>query len=84
MGRGGIGMDFLERPEEMTPEARVAEIVAILAAGYVRMRRPATEPATGASPPPFTENPLDCSGAPGPLCAEGLTDGESAPVEVAR
>ena len=34
--------------------------------------------------PPSTENPLDCSAAPRPLCVEGLTDGESAPVEVAR
>ena len=63
-------MDFLDDPEEMTPEARHAEVAAILAAGYARL-------ATRAS----TENPLDSPATPMPLC--GLTDGESGPMEAA-
>jgi hypothetical protein len=78
-------MDFLDDPDEMTPEERVAEIAAILAAGYLRLRSPHRTLALDAIPaPPSTENPLDCSGEPLPLCDEGLTDGESAPVEVGR
>ena len=65
-------MDFLDDPEEMTAEQRLAEVAAILAAGYLRSRTR-----------PFTENPLDCSDAPMPLCDDGLTDGEPAPVEAA-
>ena len=59
-------MDFLDDPEEMTAEQRLAEVAAILAAGYRRL---------------FTEKPLDCSGAPMPLCVDGPR--ESAPAEVA-
>jgi len=37
-------MDFLDDPEEMTAEQRLAEVAAILAAGYMRLRtRPFTE-----------------------------------------
>jgi len=77
-------MDFMDDPDEMTPEGRVAEIGAILAAAYLRMRQSAVEPAPTASPPPFTEKGLDVPAGPLPLCGDGLTDGESAPVEVAR
>ena len=40
-------MEFLDDPDEMTPEQRLAEVAAILAAGILRL---------------FTEKPLDCSG----------------------
>ena len=68
-------MDFLDDPEEMTPEQRLAEIAAILAAGYLRVRRSRPEPVA-----PFTENPLDCSGDERPCGVDGLTERE--PVEV--
>jgi len=77
-------MDFLDDPEEMTPEERLGEVSAILAAGYLRLRRSATQLAPDPAPPPFTEKSLDCSGGPMPLCVEGLTDGEFAPAEVAQ
>ena len=60
--------DFLDDPEEMTPEQRLAEVAAILAAGYLRCRT-------------FTENPLDCSGTPLALCDLGLTGREPAEVQ---
>ena len=65
-------MDFIDDPEELTPEQRLAEVAAILAAGYLRSR----------GSRPFTAKPLDCAGAPLPLCDEGLTGREPAPVEV--
>jgi hypothetical protein len=67
-------MEFLDVPEDMTPEQRLAEVAAILAEGYLRSR----------GTRPFTEKPLDCSGAPLPLCDEGLTEREPTPVEVAQ
>jgi hypothetical protein len=75
-------MDFLDDPEEMTPEDRLAEVVAILAAGYLRLRQSPSMPATDLESPPSTAKPLDCPGEPLPLCDEGLTDGEPAPTEV--
>jgi hypothetical protein len=76
-------MDFAEDPEELSPEARLQELASILAAGYLRMKRGAAELAFEPSAPsPFTENPLDCSGGPGPSCVEGLTRGDAAPLEV--
>jgi hypothetical protein len=74
-------MDFLDDPAEMTPEQRLAEIAAILAAGYLRVRRGNAQLAPADSSP-LTEKPLDSSGGPLPLCVEGLTDGEPAPTEV--
>ena len=68
-------MEFLDDPEEMTPEQRLAEVAAILAAGYLRQRRSGLEPMA-----PFTENPLDCSGRERPCGTDGLTERE--PVEV--
>ena len=65
-------MEFLDDPEEMTPEARQAEVAAILAAGYLRVRRSR----------PFTEKELDSSDVPLPLCPEGSTDGEPISAEV--
>ena len=64
-------MEFLDDPEEMTPEQRLGEVAAILAAGYQRLRQSR----------PFTEKPLDCSGAPAPVLDEGLTPGEATPSE---
>jgi hypothetical protein len=60
-------MLFDDDSSEMTPEARLAEIASILAAGYLRVRR-AHDSA------PFTENPLDCSSAPMAVCDNGLAD----------
>jgi hypothetical protein len=53
-------MAFEDDPDEMTPEQRLAEVAAILAAAWLRH--------------PFTEKPLDCSAAPMPLCVNGLTE----------
>ncbi len=61
-------MDFLDDPDEMTPEERLAEVAAILAAGYRRLRQSSVQLAPAPDPPPFTEEPLDCSGGPLPLC----------------
>jgi hypothetical protein len=78
-------MDFIDDPEDLTPEERTAEIAAILATGYMRLRGHVPQLANDAIPaPPSTENPLDCSDDRVPLCDEGLTDGESAPVEAER
>ena len=76
-------MDFLDDPEEMAPEERLGEVAAILAVGYLRTRRSDAPLAPDPPPPPFTENPLDCSGEQRPLLVEGLTDREAAPAEVA-
>ena len=54
-------MEFLDDPEEMTPEQRLSELAAILAAGILRL---------------FTEKPLDCSGEERPCGVDGLTDRE--------
>ncbi len=55
-------MDFLGDPEDMTPEARDAELACILAAGYARLRARAS-----------TENPLDSPATPMPLCGQEVT-----------
>ena len=77
-------MDLLDDPEDMTPEQRLGEVAAILAIGYLRLRQSSAQPAADRDSPPSTENPLDFSRQPLPLCVEGLTDGESAPAEVER
>jgi len=59
-------MDSFDDPEEMTPEQRLDEIAAILASGYLRLRRFHVSTAS-------TENSLDCSVPPIPLCDIGLT-----------
>ena len=59
-------MEFLDDPEEMTPEQRLSELAAILGAGYLRSRRSG----------PFTEKPLDCSGDERPCGVDGLTERE--------
>ena len=65
-------MPFEDDPDEMMPEQRLAEVAAILAAGW--LRRPHVLP--------FTEKPLDCSDPPMPLCVNGLPRRDPAPVEV--
>jgi hypothetical protein len=67
-------MDFLDDPAEMTPEQRLAEVAAILAGGYQRLR--------GQSANSLSDKGLDCPAAPGPPLAEGLTPREAAPTEV--
>ena len=76
-------MDFLVDPEEMTPEERLEEVAAILAVGCLRWLRLRAEHAGAPDSPPSTEKPLDSSGAPTPLCVEGLTGGEPVSQEVA-
>jgi hypothetical protein len=56
-------MDFQDDPAEMTPELRLAEVAAILAAAWLR-RPPAL---------PFTEKPLDCAAAPMAVCHNRLS-----------
>lgn len=57
-------MRFLDDPGEMTPEQRLTEIAAILAAGYVQTHcKPELTPTDST---PFTEKPLDMSGTPAP------------------
>jgi hypothetical protein len=78
-------MDFLDDPNEMTPEERQVEIAAILAAGYRRLRCHLGLLAQDAIPtPPLTEKGLEVPVGSRPLCVEGLTDGESVPAEVER
>ena len=75
-------MDFLDDPEEMTPEERLDEIAAVLAVAYLRLRNRGVEHA--ARPGAFTENPLDCSERPMPLCENWLTGRDPVPTEVGR
>jgi hypothetical protein len=76
-------MDFLDDPEEMSPEQRLAEVAAILAAGYLRMRESRVPPAPDASEAPAsTEKPLDSRRARRPCGDEGLTRRDAAPAEV--
>jgi hypothetical protein len=75
-------MDFLDDPKDMAPDTRLAEVAAILAAGYRRSRGCSEVLATASTPPVLTEKELDSSGAPRPLCVEGLTGGDPAPTEV--
>jgi len=76
-------MDFFDDPSEMSPEQRFQELAAILASAHLRV--PPFRPRTASGPMwgPFTEKELDSSGAPLPLCDEGLTDRDPAPMEVA-
>jgi hypothetical protein len=69
-------MLFEDDPDEMTPEARLAEIATILAAGFLRLRKRGVEHA--ADPSPSTENPLDCSGPPMAVCDNRLTQRDPA------
>ena len=55
-------MDFLDDPEEMTPEALLAEVATLLAAGYLRLKART-----------FTENPLDSPATAMPLCGQEVT-----------
>jgi len=77
-------MEFLNDPEDMTPEQRLGEVAAIVAAGLLRMRASKAELAPEADVPAFTEKRLDRFGGPRPLCVEGLTGRDPAPVEVSE
>ena len=62
-------MDFLDDPAEMSPSERFSEVAAILAAGYLRLRRhPDLAPA-----PETAESRLDSRGEPRPPLGAGLT-----------
>ena len=56
--------EFRDDPGEMTPEARLGELAAILAGAWLRR--------------PFTEKRLDCSGEPMAVCDEGISPTENA------
>jgi hypothetical protein len=76
-------MDFLDEPGEMSAEERLAEVAAILASGYLRMRESRVPPAPGPSETPaLTEKPLDSRRARRPCGDEGLTRRDAAPAEV--
>ena len=66
-------MDFLDDPEEMTPEERLREIAAILAVGYLRLR--SRDPVLA---PTSADKRLDVPGQPSRSLADGLTAGELA------
>jgi hypothetical protein len=70
-------MDFLDDPEEMTPEERLSELAAILATGCHRMRETRAELASSAASTTPTEKRLDCPGAPMPLLDTRLTPRET-------
>jgi hypothetical protein len=63
-------MSLARDPDEMSPDARVAEVAAILAAGYLRQRQCASKPASPA------HKPLDCADAQRPSLNGRLTDRE--------
>ncbi len=71
-------MDFLDDPAEMTPGQRLAELAAILAAGYLRARACSATSVSAPVSPPTLDKPLDVSGTPRPPWDEGLTDGDPA------
>lgn len=74
-------MDFLDDPEEMTPEQRLAEVASILAAGYSRLRARLQFAPNPGSPNSFTDKGLDVSGHPRPPVDNGLTVREPAQKE---
>ena len=71
-------MDFLENPEDMTPEERLQELAAIFALGYTRYKNQVSELAAATTNPPNSvEKPLDVSGHPSSCLDNGLTDRDS-------
>jgi hypothetical protein len=77
-------MQFLDDPEEMTPEERFREVAAILADGYSRLR---ARPELGSDPNSlnsFTDKGLDVSGLPRPPLDNGLTGRDPALQEVPK
>jgi hypothetical protein len=65
-------MDFHDDPAEMSPSERLSEVAAILAAGYLRLRR---HPQL-AGPPETAESRLDSWGEPRPPLDTGARDPE--------
>lgn len=71
-------MDFLDDPEEMTPEERLHEIAAILALGLLRLKSRNPEPAAGPTDPSTSaDKRLDVPGQPSGSLAERLTGGDT-------
>jgi len=68
-------VDFLDDPEEMTPEERLHEVAAILAHGYLRLRRSELAPENAPSEP--ADKPLDYSRRPKRPLARRLTGAET-------
>ncbi len=77
-------MEFLSIPDEMSPDERFAEVVAILAAGCMRLKKQGGEPEVAPDPqPPLTESKLDSLPEPRPsLVADSVSgmDSEEATV----
>ena len=71
-------MDFITDPEEMSPSERLSELAAILAAGYMRLRkRPEL-----AAPVDSPDSRLDSPGEQRPPLDPGLPPGDPSSQEV--
>ena len=76
-------MDFLDNPDEMTPEQRLRELASILSAGFIRLRSRTIELASPSDhSAASTEKPLDVSGHPSLPLDNGLTGRDPMPKEV--
>ncbi|MBU1700159.1 MAG: hypothetical protein KJ831_08415 [Candidatus Eisenbacteria bacterium] len=75
-------MDFLENPEDMTPEERLRELASILAAGYLRLRTRQSELSSPENSNSFGDKELDVSGDPSLPLDNGLTDRDPVQQEV--
>jgi hypothetical protein len=75
-------MQFLDDPDEMTPQQRLVEVASILTAGYLRLKtRP--KPSIGSdSPNSFIDKGLDVPGHPSPPLDNGLTGRDLAQKEI--
>jgi hypothetical protein len=73
-------MDFITDPEEMSPSERLSELAAILAAGYMRLRK-RPELAAPTDPP---DSRLDSRGEQRPPLDTALTPGDPGNQEVTR
>ena len=67
-------MYHINNPEEMSPDERLKEVAAILAAGYLRLKKQFFHPVSNASQiekaPVLTEKTLDCSANKSPHVPE--------------
>ncbi|MBU1702082.1 MAG: hypothetical protein KJ970_07520 [Candidatus Eisenbacteria bacterium] len=75
-------MDFLDNPDVMTPEQRLRELAAILAAGYLRLRTRQSELSSPENSNSFGDKELDVSGHPSSCLDNGLTGRDPVQEEV--
>lgn len=71
-------MDFITDPDEMSPSEWFSEVAAILALGYLRIRKRPVLP----SPPDSLDSRLDSRGEQRPPLDTGLAPGEASREEV--